>query len=241
MNPYHSVQSLIRHSNHMPFRHLVIVGFVTILLSGCLGPRKIDKWVSRHYDEAIPAAPAKANESISITSPLTSADDRISRTEKKTSHFLPLLFYWQWDYKNTCTLNTKIAINNCMTSMTAYAGKKGLKQKLNGRRLQLSIDQAPNTFAIDDKGHVIWIIYAFTWDELTVQPERKDLVVSYKLLQQDGTEAKSGTITIPDNDRGVVLQMFQSLKKKTGQYLDQYDAQIAAMGKAVVDKLVTEL
>ena len=221
--------------------HFVLSTGVIVFMPGCLGPKKINKWVSRHYDGAIPPVAGKTNESISITSSLSPADDRISNTEKKTSHFLPLLFYWQWDYKNTCTLSPKIAINNFTATVGSYAGKKGLKQKLHGQRLQLSVDQVPNTFAIDDKGHMIWVIYAFGWDVLTVQPERTDLVVSYKLQQQDGTEVKKGIITIPDNDKGIVLKMFQSLKKKTGQYLDQYDTQVTAMSKAVVDKLLTEL
>jgi len=152
-----------------------------------------------------------------------------------------LLFYWQWDYKNTCTLNPRIAINDFSTTVGSYAGKKGLKQKLHGQRLQLSVDQVPNTFAIDDKGHMIWVLYAFGWDDLTVQPQKTELVVSYKLLQPDGTEVKKGVITIPDSDKGVQLAMFQSLRKKTGQYLDQYDAQLTVMSKAVVDKLMLEL
>ena len=238
MSQHHCEQQTLAYRRS---RSTLIYSAALIFITGCLGPKKIDKWVNRHYDAAIPQSSAKTNESITIISSLASVDDKASHTEKKTSHFLPLLFYWQWDYKNTCVLNTKIAVNNFTATVNTYANKKGLKQKLHGQHLQLSLDQVPNIFAIDDKGHVIWIIYAFTWDELTVQPERKELIVSYKLLQQDGTEAKSGVITIPDNDKGVVLQMFQSLRKKTGQYLDQYDTQITAMSKAVIDKLYIEL
>lgn len=224
------------------FYHFLFYGAVVVFMSGCLGPKKINKWVSRHYEGALLPATGKTNESVTITSSLAQGDDKWSTTEKKTSHFLPLLFYWQWDYKNTCILHTKIVVNNFTTTVGAYAGKKGLKQKLQGQHLQLSVDEAPNTFAIDDKGHMIWvIIYAFGWDNLIVEPQRRDLVVSYKLLGQDGAEVKKGVIRIADRDAGIELKMFQSLKKKTGQYLDQYDAQLTAMSKAVVDKLLTEL
>ena len=220
---------------------VVLFGVSILLLSGCLGPNKINKWVTRHYKDAAPPVAAKANDVITVKTSLIPVDDKLSHTEKKTSHFLPLLFYWQWDYKNTCTLNPTIPINNFTSTVESYSGRRGLKQKLHGQRLELSVEQMPNTFAVDDKGHVIWVIYAFTWDVLTVQPERTDLVVSYRLLQADGTEVKKGVITIRNNDKGIVLQMFQSLKKKTGQYLDQYDEQVTAMSKAVVDKLLTEL
>jgi hypothetical protein len=217
---------------------------VLIVSSGCLGPKKINKWVAAHYNENSPppAKPAKANESITITSPLVTTGSKLSETRKKTSHLLPLLFYWQWDYKNTCVLNNRIPVNNFISGFNSYASKKGLRQKLHGQSLQLSVDEVPNTFAIDDKGHMIWVIVTtIGWEMLTVEPERTDLVVSYKLTQPNGETPKTGTIIITDKDKGIALKMFQSLRKKTGQYLENYDANITVMSKAVVDKLLTEL
>ena len=40
---------------------------------------------------------------------------------------------------------------------------------------------------------------------------------------------------------GVTLGMFQSLKRKTWQYLEQYDESITSMNKIVVDKIAAEL
>ena len=172
---------------------------------------------------------------------IPSMGNQLSTTEKRTSDLLPLLFYWQWDYKNTCTLNPQIAINGFTSALTLYAGH-GLRQKLNGQRLELTIEKIPTRFAIDDKGHLIWVlIYAFGWDRLTVQPEENLMVVSYKLTKEDNTVVKSGTINIPSTDRKLVLGMYQSLKKKTFQYLDQYNSSITLMSKSLVDKLVAEL
>ena len=84
-------------------------------------------------------------------------------------------------------------------------------------------------------------LYAFSWDKLTVVPEDKDMIISYKVFNADNTAYKNGTITISNADKGVTLGMFQSLKKKTWQYLDQYDESITSMSKIVVDKIAAEL
>lgn len=212
-----------------------------ILCSSCLGPKKINKWVAGHYQATTPPKPKKNPDYISITTTLHATEVPISTTEKKTSDMLPLLFYWQFDYKNTCVLNSSIPIANFNATVMSYAASKGLKQKLKDQHVELSLDQVPTTFAIDDKGHLIWVIlYAFSWDILTIQPQKDEMVVSYRILQ-DNTEVKKGTINIPDSDKGIALKMFQSLRKRTDAYLDQYDANITSMTKRVIDELVKQL
>ena len=117
---------------------------------------------------------------------------------------------------------------------------KGLNQKLNGQKLELSIEQMPNAFAFDDKAHLIWIIYAFAWDKISVQPDLKDLVASYKVLQ-NGSSIKSGSITIKNNEQNKGLRFFQSWKSAISEYLVQYDQDMANMTKTFIDKLNQEL
>jgi hypothetical protein len=222
-------------------KQLLLIGVLSVMMVSCLGPKKIDKWVSKHYDGNTPPEPKKKADFITISSSVPSTGERLSTTEKKTSHILPLLFYWQFDYRNTCTINPQVPVNNFRSAVLSYAANKGLKQKLNGQRIELSIEKIPNIFAIDDKGHVIWIIYAFGWDVLTIVPENSDMIVSYRVIKDGDTETKKGTITIHNTDKGLSLKMYQSLKKRTWQYLEQYDASISSMGKMVVDKIAAEL
>jgi hypothetical protein len=221
-------------------RQLFLFSAFLCLFQSCLGPKKINKWVAKQYGE-VPAPNKPKADLIKITSNMPSMDNRLSTTEKKTSDLLPLLFYWQWDYKNTCTLNPQIAVNNFTSTVMSYSNK-GLKQKLNGRRLELTIEKIPTRFAIDDKGHLIWVIlYAFGWETLTLQPEDDIMVVSYKVFNTDNSLSSSGSINVPNTDKKLSLGMLQSLKKKTFQYLEQYDASISSMSKTFVDKLNSEL
>ncbi len=137
--------------------------------------------------------------------------------------------------------NPKIPIDHFTAETIAYANRKGFKQKLNGERVELSVENIPNVFAIDDKGHLIWvIIYYFGWEVLSIQPQNKDMVVSYRILKGD-EEIKKGLITIPNASKPYYMKMFQSLKKKTWEFLNQYDAGMAAAGKIVIDQLIMEL
>ncbi|HMC85963.1 MAG TPA: hypothetical protein VKI61_10570 [Chitinophagaceae bacterium] len=52
---------------------------------------------------------------------------------------------------------------------------------------------------------------------------------------------KTGEVTVSGSDKAIDVHMFQSLKKKTWAFLDQYDAGIAVLSKQIIDKLVTEL
>jgi hypothetical protein len=217
-----------------------LFGAVLILSGSCLGPKKIDKWVDQKYAGTLPVQPKKANDYLSIKSTLVSTDDNLSNTTKKTSKVLPLIFYWQFDYKNTCTLNPQIPISNFTKTAIPYANRKGLKQKLNGRTIELSIDKLPNMFAINDRGHVIWFIYAFGWDVLTIFPENNEMLVSYRVLD-NGQEVRKGIISIADSLKPVTLKMMQSLKKRTWQFLDDYEVNITAMSKLAIDKLIAEL
>jgi hypothetical protein len=218
---------------------IVLIFFFLILLTGCLGPKKIDKWVAEKYIEP-PAPQKKKHDQIVILSNQHFAGAELSTTVKKTSNMLPLIVYWQFDYKNTCTLNPVIAINIFTNTVLSY-GNHGLQQKLNGQRIELTIEKIPTKFAIDDKGHLIFLILAYSWDYLTILPEERDFVVSYKVFDTNNQQMKKGEVMLTGSDKPIDVQMFQSLKKKTWAFLDQYDAGIAALSKHVVDKIVSEL
>jgi hypothetical protein len=192
----------------------------SIVLTSCLTAKKVDQQVAKKYDELSQPQKKKANENIFINSGLITQDNKISTSETKTSHVLPLIIYNQWDYKNTCTLNPQIPINNFISTVQKAAGK-GLRDKINGQKLELSIDNIPNIFTIDDKAHLIFLGYAFGWDNVSIMSDKVDMIVSYK-VSKDGLETKKGTITIPYIYDKQKLGIFKSWKKATEDFLEQY-------------------
>jgi hypothetical protein len=212
----------------------------TLILPSCLSSRKIDKWVDKKYSETLSTPTKKNHDYLAVTTTLPTADEKSSNTLRTHNSLLPLLFYWRWHITNTCTLNPKIPYNNFTNTALSYASSKGLKSKLNGRRVELEVKQMPNAFAIDDVSQMVWVVYAFGWDNFSVIPVNNNMVVSYKIMQENA-EVKTGVITIPDPSKPIQVTMFQSLKKKAGMYIDQYNDNITAMSKKVVDSLITSL
>lgn len=214
--------------------------FALCLLTGCLGPHKIDKWVAKHYADEPIDEPRQKSEQLAFVSKLPAIDEKVSHTEKNRSHLLPLLFYWKYDYSWSSTINPEIPMNNLMNSVKNYAGH-GLKAKLGGNHLELTIQQLPHGFILDDHGQYFWFIYGFGVEHISVEPQPADMVVSYRLLNANNEEVKKGTITVADPNQKKPLRMFHSLKKTTWQYLEQYDANIASMSKELVNKIAAEL
>ncbi|MBC7748851.1 MAG: hypothetical protein H7Z76_09815 [Methylotenera sp.] len=211
----------------------------SIILTSCLTAKKVDRQVAKKYDELSSSTKKQTKENILITSKLITLDNKISTSETKTSNVLPLIIYNRWNYTNTCTLNPQIPINN-FTSTVLSASSKGLRDKIIGQTLELSVEKIPNVFAIDDKAHVIFFGYAVGWDDVSIMSDKVDLVVNYKLLK-DGTETKKGLITVPYIYDKEKLGMFKSWKKATDEFLDQYDMNITEMSKSFVKKLVSEI
>lgn len=211
----------------------------SIILTSCLTAKKVDRQVAKKYDEISQSKKKQTKENILITSKLITSNNKISTSETKTSHVLPLIIYNQWNYTNTCTLNPQIPINN-FTSTVLSASGKGLREKIIGQTLELSVEQIPNIFAIDDKAHLIFFGYAVGWDDVSIMSDKVDMVVNYTLLK-DGAEIKKGSITVPYVYDKQKLGMFKSWKKATDEFLDQYDLNITEMSKSFVKKLATEI
>lgn len=221
--------------------NFIILSFLLLtilILPACLSTRKMDRYVSEQYNHQIPKQNYKKAAGITVAYVSPSPNDVISSSERKTSKVLPLLFYWQWEHRHTSTLNTSIPVNNFANNLYAVANK-GLNQKLNGQKLALTVEQAPTTFAMVDKAHLIWVVYAISWDKWYTEPDAKDLVVSYTLTK-DGVE-KAGKIIIENKDQNKNIGFFQSWRSSTSEYITRYNQNIKDMTKAFVDKLMEEI
>ena len=133
-------------------------------------------------------------------------------------------------------MNSAIGVNYLRKGIYQQSSK--LKQKLNGQQLELTIEQVPGSFAIVDKGHVILLIIRL--DKYYVEPEFKDIVVSYKLLQ-NGVETKTGKINIDTFQKNKAVGFFQSWKGATSEFLIRYNTYLTEMSHTVVNKLIAEL
>lgn len=219
---------------------LLAISAITIAVTSCVGPRKIDKWIGEQYGETTTANKPKANY-FTIASPSVTTDSKTSNSVKENTKVLPLIFYWQFDYKISSTLNPKVPMNTFVSAFTSYANSKGLKQKLNGQKLEMTIDKMPTAFSFHDDFRDINLLLAqIRWEKIYIAPENTDVAISYKLTKENG-ETKTGVINIADGNKTKQKKYFQRLKTATQDYLAQYDENIRSMAKTAVDKVIIDL
>ena len=221
------------------FRSLSLFVFSLFVLTGCLTSAKMDRYVAEQYNNQLPKKDKKMKADIVVNTTLHCDAEMISLTKQKTSKVVPLIVYWSMDWRHTCTLNPAIAVTGFSNAVNALSSK-GLAQKLAGQHLELTVEQAPSAFAIVDKSHMIWLIYAINWDKIYVEPDFKDLVVSYKLTGADNN-SKTGRITIKSNAENKGIRFFQSWKSATSEYLADYNSNLSLMTKSFVNKLMEEV
>lgn len=219
-----------------PSSFIAIVFFISSLsLTSCLTPAKMDTYVASQFSNQLPKPEKKKDSSISITSSIPSDPEIISVT-KKSSKNLPLIVYWKYDYRHTTVLNPAIGVN--YFRKTTYQQANKLKQKLGGQQLELTIEQIPGSFAVVDKGHMVLLL--IHWHKLYVEPDSKDLIVSYKVLQ-NGNQTKTGKITVRNIEKNRGIRFAQSWKSSTSEFLGEYNVDITEMTKTAITKLLQEL
>jgi hypothetical protein len=217
---------------------LSVVLLLCFFLTSCLTAKKLDKFVASHYNNELPK-PKKSKTEITVNSGVASEGNSLSSTVHQTNSFLPLIVYWQYKHRQNCSLNPAIAVTQFTNAVNTQASK-GLTQKLAGQKLELTVEQAPSGFAIVSNEHMVWVVYAFSWAKVFIEPDFKDLVVSYRLLQGD-QPTKSGKITVKNTDKNKGIRFFQSWKSATTEYLNEYESNLTAMTRSFVNQLTQEL
>lgn len=214
--------------------------FVTLFillssLTSCHIAQKMDTHIASQFDNKVPKPDKRADSTIIVNSTIPSDPTELSHTVKTWKNLF-LLVYWKYDYRHTSTLNPAIGVNYLRKGIYQQAGK--LKQKLNGQQLELTIEQVPASFALVDKGHVILLL--IQWDRFYIEPDSKNIIVSYKLLQ-NGTATKTGKLNIDNIQKNKPWPIFQGWKRATSEFLGRYNADLTEMSRSIVNKLMAEL
>jgi hypothetical protein len=205
-----------------------------------MGPNKMNKWIGKHYGETVPVSHPHSDY-ISFVVKDSIPPDQVAVTEKTHQSFVPALFYWQWNHTMLSTVNFGVHMNNFSTEFISYANDKGLKNKLNGNTLQLTITANPVNYTFTQKGHLIFLLlYYISSESLYIMPDKNRVSFSYKVMN-GANEVKTGSVSIANMNREVALAFFQSSKKMTWKYLEESDNNIKLMSRELVDKLMTEL
>lgn len=220
-------------------KKLFYIAIAAVLFSGCLTPKKMDSIIEEH--EGGFTTKLKTSDYITVKTPELPKSEQASLTAKGKYKILPLLVYWRFENSWIPTLNPYIPVANINSTIIQYANTKKLKEKLNGQKLELTIDKVPVTFSLISREHLVFfVVYYVKWGRVFIDPKKQDINFAYRLLR-DGVETKKGSITVADPSKPLNLKFLQSVKKMTWNYLDEYQNIIKDMSRQFVDKLLLEI
>lgn len=214
---------------------LLIIFILFSSLTSCHIAQKMDTHIAGQFNNRVPKPDRRSDSIILVNSTIPSDPNELSHTIKTNKHLF-LLLYWKYDYRHTSTLNPAIGVNYLRKGIYQQANK--LKSKLNGQQLEITIEQVPNSFALVDKGHVILLL--IQWDNFFVEPDSKDIIVSYRLLDK-GVATKTGKLTIDNIQKRNPWPLFKSWKKATSDFLVRYNTDLTMMSRTIVDRILAEL
>lgn len=215
------------------------LGLIILLLSSCKVSRMNKIMDNRYKNQISVVSKHNSNELTIVSKNIDSIYQNYAKDAKEggaNALFVYAKIKNVWIY----IFNPKIPVT-LFTNAVFSNANKGLKQKLAGRHLELTIDSIPSIFY--DVDHKTSIEAAFGAKVASIQSCscNKNMIVSYRLLGNNNAEIKKGTILIPDMNVNVSIKFFQTLEAKMSEYFDEYDVAIAGMTKKLIDKVLIEL
>lgn len=221
---------LFQLKNH---RLLPVLAVLMLLGTSCVGTKKMDHYVAEQFNNELPKIDSKKKSTIVVKSSIA-ADNRISHSYRKTEKVYPFIVYLQADEARYTDLNPAIPVSYFTKAVQSH---KGLNRKLDGRTLELTVQQIPSGFAYVIRTRALLLLVH--WSSTFQRQQQKDLIVSYKLTGSDNA-TKTGQIKIVDQQQKdyVFLRGWRSVARES---IDLGRENVEAMSKSFVNKLMEEM
>lgn len=202
------------------------------LLPGCIGSKRYARYVRTAYDvsnynpsgtKLIDSIPG-----ISVIYDGPSVPDSFARVRKGDHHVVPAVFYWQINEEFECEFNPQVLLKAFRQYVYENVDSLGLTQKLQGRRLVLTVHNIPRRFHYKYKDDMVFLLIAAVQVyQQSIFPDENDLVVSYAVYEGE-TVVKKGTVREYNHD--VPVNSNNTTRKKiTRKYVRQYHRNLMDM------------
>lgn len=205
-------------------------------LTSCMGTKKYASFVEQHVQTEQAALPQ--HEALVVNAPAAAQPGNQFKQLERS--FIPALVYWGWNSTISCELDPGTAAASVRRGMYQAANSLNLQERLGGRQLVVDIRQTPGQFMYENKGNIIFLIFAhITSVEETIAPRPTDLVLHYQLLE-NGAVVASGEGLVK-NTQEPLRNLWKSSKKFTWLYLEQFDQEASRMGEESLRDILLQL
>ena len=217
-----------------------LIVFCLLTMVSCTTTKRLSKFTREKLSSLENNANEKLPDYITISIDSSLNKNGLFEVKKLRSFFIPAIIYWQKENNLSCNLNPKIPVKQFEQELIKFADSNQLGEKINGRKISLTIVEIPNSFVLTQKGMVLFLFVGYIVSELeSIYAIKKDLKVKYNIVE-NGKEVKSGVIVIPNQEIPLINKL-KTTKKFTRRYLDYYTKSCKKLDKLFFEKLLNEL
>lgn len=215
---------------------LIYLGIIAIFLSSCMSTKKYFGFVDEKIKTDTPAQEPK--NWLVVNSPVTEENNN---TFKQLNYsFVPAILYWGWNSTIECEINPQTAANYVRSGIFKAADSLGLNSKIKDRQLVINLKKTPSKFLYENKGHVLFLLIAYTTSGLeAITPYPISLEVDYQLTENG--EVVANGVGVVQSKAQPVANIWKSSKKFTWMYLDEYKKESNRMGTELVKNIMQQI
>ena len=216
------------------------IGLTIIVLSGCTSTNKFTRFVNERYPNQSQLSYEYKSDFLNVNTNDIAEQDSFCETERIKGIIVPAIFYWYWNNTVSCSVNPKFSACKMAYYLKTDAEAMGLKEKLNGSKINISIKTLPASFRYINKGHLIIALVAYTMIyKEGISPEQQNMIIEYEIIKNDSVIQKK-TIEIFDKNE-FIKQTHMSRKNLTWQYIDEYENNLKMLSKDAILKIANQL
>ena len=180
------------------------------------------------------------------TSYLKLSTDRLQKTDslvladKIKSYFIPAILFWSKNNTLGCTINNTYFTDIFSNKLTELSEEFRIKEILNGRRLEISLESVPNRFIYTNRFNFMFLLYVYSYSyQESIYPENGEFNLTYKVLEENKV-VKSGNFNI-NNTVKPLSNSFKSQSKFIETYIDELKLNFEQQSNQIIIKIINEI
>ncbi len=211
-----------------------------LLLTSCISTQKFNEIVLQKYTQDTTIQEIPKSNYISFNLSKIPENPTLVKSKNLKSIFIPAVIFWQWENTISWELNPRKYGNFFCAELSQYADSINLEYRLDGKKIEIILENIPNRFIYTHKGYTVILIISYLYNDIeAIFPEKQELRLTYKLYS-DTTTIKENTIYFEYPDKPLV-NVWKSTKKLTWTYIDQYEFYLKKLSQIVTQEISNDL
>ncbi len=162
-------------------------------------------------------------------------------TKRLNSTFLPLLLFWMGGERLQTEIDNSYFINLFSEALRQKDKSYNLKQLLEGRSLEITLEKLPNLYRFDSSWYFFFLFFVYGFGEQQVMYSvRPELQLSYSILEAGGRELRNGRISVK-HENMIYNKSLTSTESFTEMYFKALENEFYNQSSNLLEQIIDEI